>query len=82
MDMAYVLWVTVVIALILGGMQFMRNRAARKHEKGRTEKEADDNVPPSGVRETPQSGLVILRNIALYLLVPLGILLLIKFMVE
>jgi hypothetical protein len=32
--------------------------------------------------ETPQSGLSILRNIALYLLVPIGVLLLIKILTE
>lgn len=34
MEMAYVFWITVIIAAIFGGLQFARNRSARKRETG------------------------------------------------
>lgn len=33
MEMAYVFWATLAIALIVGGLQFKRNRAARRREE-------------------------------------------------
>lgn len=32
MEIEYVFWATVVFALVLGGLQFARNRAAQKRE--------------------------------------------------
>jgi hypothetical protein len=54
----------------------MRMEMETKEHREGSGTESDTGTPDAG--ETPQSGLSVLRNIALYLLVPIGLILLVK----